>query len=409
MTRLATSSFLLLLALWSPPAAAAEPMLEKINLFEARQGGYELYRVPGIVVTPQGTVLAYCEARKSRHGDWGTIDILLRRSTDGGRTWGQPQRIVKVKGSVEQNPVAVQQKLARPGEITQNNACAIVDREKRLVHFLYCLEYARCYYMVSQDDGQTFSEAVDITPTFEKFRADYDWKVLATGPGHGIQLDNGRLVVPVWLSTGTGGHAHRPSAVSVIYSDDHGKTWERGEIVVAHPDLKNPSETVIVQLADGRVMLNIRNENPEHRRAVSYSKNGATGWSKPKFHPQLWEPICMGSIVRLSQKPESDRNRILFANPHSNEPFRKNRPAGNHKRQNVTVKLSYDEGETWPVARPLEPGLSGYTDLAVGPDGTMFCVYECGAGVGNHYQLKYLTVARFNLQWLTQGKDRLQE
>ena len=87
---------------------------------------------------------------------------------------------------------------------------AIVDRQSGVIHFLFCAEYARCYYVRSKDDGQTWTEAVDITATFDAFRPDYDWRVLATGPGHGIQLQNGRLLVPVWLSTGTGGHAHRP-------------------------------------------------------------------------------------------------------------------------------------------------------------------------------------------------------
>jgi len=155
--------------------------------------------------------------------------------------------------------------------------------------------------MTSTDDAATFSKPVDITGTFERCRDEYEWKVIATGPGHGTQLDNGRLIVPVWLSDGTGGHAHRPSIVSVIYSDDHAKTWQRGDVVVRHPELKNPSETLAVQLSDGRVMLNIRNESSEHRRAVSYSNNGATGWTAPVFHNELVEPVCMGSMTRLTK------------------------------------------------------------------------------------------------------------
>ena len=386
---------------------AAQALFEQVNIFEAETGGYAHYRVPAIAVSPKGTVLAFVEARKNSSGDWGTQDIMMRRSTDSGQTWEEPRVIARVKGKIQQNEVAFTQNLAKPGEVTYNNIVPIVDRKNGVVHFLFCVEYARAYYMRSDDDAMTFSEPVDITGTFEKFRSEYDWKVLATGPGHGIQLENGRLVVPVWLSDGTGGHAHRPSIVSVIYSDDAGKTWERGDVVVRHPELKNPSETLALQLTDGRVMLNIRNESPEHRRAVSYSEDGATGWTTPVFHDELVEPVCMGSLIRLSAQPRDSRNRVLFANPDSNEPRDPERPEGNHKRQNVTVRLSYDEGRTWPVKKSIERGVSGYSDLATGPDGTIFCIYERGTPTDRGTHVKYVTVARFDLAWLTDGKDRL--
>jgi Neuraminidase (sialidase) len=380
------------------PVRAAEPRLDKTDLFEAGKGGYALYRIPGIVVTAKGTVLAYCEARKGDSGDWGAIDVFMRRSTDGGKTWSPPRKLVEPGDKVPKNPAALRQKLGKPGEVTVNNPVAIADPKTGAVHFLYCVEYARCYYLRSDDDGQTFTAPVDITAAFEKFRPGYDWKVLATGPGHGIRLRNGRLLVPVWLSTGTGGHAHRPSCVSVIHSDDHGKTWRRGDVVAADPKPANPSETVAVQLQDGRVMLNVRHESGPHFRGVSVSPDGATGWSPLRFDRQLPEPVCMASVVRLSAKPAYGKNRLLFANPHN--------PEG-RERKNVTVKLSYDEGQTWPVARSLEPGTSGYSDLAVGPGGTVYCFYERGSTGGSHYRTRSLCVARFNLEWLSGGKDRL--
>ncbi len=387
-----------------PPRDAG--FLEKVSLWEAGTGGYAHYRIPAIVATQKGTLLAFCEARKATRGDWGTIDIQMRRSTDGGRSFDEPRIIARVEGEIRKNPVALVQKLAEPGEITYNNPAPVVDRQTGAVHFLFCVEYARAFYMRSDDDGRTFSAPVEVTAVFERFRPEYDWKVIATGPGHGIQLDTGRLIVPVWLSTGTGGHAHRPSIVSVIYSDDHGRTWERGDIVARDPAPKNPSETVALEVADGRVMLNIRNESPEHRRAISYSADGATGWSKPVFHDELIEPVCMASMIRLSKPPAGDRNRILFANPHSREPRDPRRPEGNYRRQNLSVKLSYDEGQSWPVTKTLEPGLSGYSDLAVGPDGTIYCLYEVGAEGGGGYTIRSLTLARFNLAWLTGGAER---
>lgn len=357
---------------------AQEPMLKKTNLFEARTDGYYAYRIPGIVVTTKGTILAYCEARQDSRSDWANIDIFMRRSLDGGKTWGQ------------------RQKLADIGNSTVNNPVAIVDRKNGAVHFLYCVNYARCFYMQSNDDGKSFSPPIEITETFEKFRPDYGWNVIATGPGHGIQLRSSRLLVPVWLSTG--GKRHRPSVVSTIYSDDHGKTWLRGDIIVRDgPDFKNPSETVPIQLHDGRVMLNIRNESKQARRLVSISADGATNWSKPLFEEELFEPICMAGIVRLSEKPKYKKNRILFANPES----------GSRARKNVTIKLSCDEANSWPVKKVLEPGISGYSDLAVGPDGTIYCFYERDGVESNHYDPKHLCVARFNLEWLTDGKETL--
>ncbi|MCB9385166.1 MAG: exo-alpha-sialidase [Bryobacterales bacterium] len=397
---------LLLLAAGLSPAAG--PFLEKVNLFEAQTGGYEHYRIPAIVVTAKGSVLAFTEARKNPGGDWGPIDILMRRSTDGGRTWDAPRKVAHVDGPIQQNAVALEQGLAKPGEVTYNNVVPIVDRETGAIHLLFCVEYARAYSMSSDDDGLTFSKPVDITPTFERFKSDYAWRVLATGPGHGIQLQSGRLLVPVWLSNGTGGHAHRPSIVSVIYSDDHGRTWERGEIAATHPYLQNPSETLAIELVDGRVMLNIRHELPAHRRAIVYSRDGAHDWTTPLLHPQLVEPVCMGSIIRLSSKlGGSDRNRILFANPYSQEPRDPTKPEGSHVRQNVSVYLSYDEGDTWPVIRSVEPGVSGYSDLAVLDDGTALLFYERGSPSGSGTHVQYLTVARFNLEWLTEGKDTL--
>jgi len=219
----------------SKQPSVQKPFIEKINIFEANTGGYALYRIPGIVITTKGTLLAYCEARQSLKGDWGKIDILMRRSTDGGKTWEPARKIVTPPADATHNPVSIQQNLAKKGQITVNNPVAIVDQQTGRIHFLY------------------------------------------TGPGHGIQLISGRLIVPVWLSTGEGGHAHRPSCISSIYSDDHGKTWYCGEIIAKDPDpLRNPSETVALQLKDGRVMFNIRNESKVHRRAVAFSPDGAS-------------------------------------------------------------------------------------------------------------------------------------
>lgn len=396
-----------LLLLYVSVAAAAAAELTKTDLFVADEGGYKLYRIPGIVVSKRGTVLAYCEARKSDSGDWGPIDVMLRRSTDGGRTWQPRQQIVHLDGDLPLNPVAAAQKLDKPGDNTVNNPVAIVDRQTGAVHFLYCLEYMRCFYMRSDDDGVTWTEPVEITSTFETFRPDYDWKVLATGPAHGIQISHGqrqgRLVVPVWMSTGTGGHAHRPSVTSTIYSDDHGKTWRRGEIAVPNTaEFINPNETVVVELSDGRVMLNVRSESKRNRRLVTVSSDGASDWSEPRFDDALLEPVCMAGIVRVRYPQGSRPGLIAFSNPHNlNRRDGKEKPGQNRDRINVSIKLSYDDGQTWGAQRLLEPGFSGYSDLAALPDGTLLCFYERGStDKKNHYRTGRLTVARFDESWV---------
>ena len=398
--------FLLLASLCAVPRAA-EPFLEKQDLFKVGDNpAYNIYHIPGIVVTAKGTVLAWCEARKRTAGvsDWDDIRILLRRSTDDGRSWSAPVSIAAVPGPKTKNPIALRMKNVDPADVTYNNPVLIADRDGT-VHMLFCLEYMRVFYQRSTDDGLTFTTPVEITATFDAFTKDYGWKVLATGPNHSIQLRNGRLIVPVWLSTGTGGNAHRPSVTATIFSDDAGKTWQAGNIAV--PDTAawiNPNETVAIELNDGRVMLNVRNESKAHRRLVTTSPDGATGWSTPRFDDALLEPICMGGIVRYRH---GGQNLILFSNPHNLDKEKgQPEPGKSRDRKNVSVKISRDEGQTWSVHKSIEPGPSMYSDIAVTRAGTILCFY--GRSGDNQGMAAFaggrLTVARFNLEWLTDGK-----
>lgn len=388
-------------------ASAADPFIEKNDLFNISDGRYKIYHIPGIVVTAKGTVLAWCEARKNG-GDWDDIRVLLRRSTDDGKTFSEPTIISHVSGTIEKNPFALGVKGVRKDDVTYNNPVLIADRDGT-VHMLFCVEYMRCFYQRSTDEGITWSEPVEITKTFDAFKKSYDFKVLATGPDHSIQLKNGRLIVPVWLSLGTGGNAHRPSVTGVIYSDDAGKTWNAGDIAV--PDAspyKNPNETVAIELADGSVMLNLRSESVANRRLVTVSKDGATGWSTAKFDATLNEPICMAGIVRYSLAPASSKNRILFSNPDNLERADgAAKPGQSRDRKNLSVKLSYDEGQTWAVNKVVEPGYSGYSDIAVTKSGTILCFYGRGEkkDMGG-WAFRALTLARFNIEWLTDGKDK---
>ncbi|HBJ84526.1 MAG TPA: exo-alpha-sialidase, partial [Verrucomicrobiales bacterium] len=186
---------------------------------------------------------------------------------------------------------------------------------------------------------------------------------------------------------------------ATIFSDDQGKTWKAGEIAVPCTDeWINPNETVAIELNDGSVMLNVRSESKAHRRLITVSKDGATGWSTPMFDDALLEPICMGGIVRYNH---GDQNLILFSNPHNLEGGRggKPEPGKSRDRRNVSVKISRDEGRTWPENKLLEDGPSMYSDIAVTQSGTILCFY--GRGTKPGFAGAGLTLARFNLEWLT--------
>ncbi|MGZ4962529.1 MAG: sialidase family protein [Limisphaerales bacterium] len=379
---------------------SAAPFLEQSKLFEAHKDGIALYRIPGIVVATNGTVLVYCEARRNSSSDWADSEVWMRRSTNGGVSFDAPKKIAHLGKRFKRNAIGLTRKEGSAEDQTVNNPVAIVDRQSGAIHFLYCVNYDRCFYMRSDDNGLTFSQSIDIRATFDAFRPEYNSRVIATGPGHGIQLKSGRLLVPVWLSTGDKGHS--PSVTATIYSDDHGASWRRGAIALpSRSEWPNPNETMAVELANGSVMLNVRTSAPRNRRIFTVSPDGATHWSAGELSEQLVEPICMASIVRYSVSSESDKNRLLFSNPDSLEAPNKDGavPGGLRARKNLSVRLSYDEGRTWPVKRVLEPGRSAYSDLAVLGDWTILCFYE---------RQQTLTLARFNLEWLSNGKDSAQ-
>lgn len=343
-------------------------------------GEFASMRIPALVMTKKGTLLAFCEGRIGTASDWADMDLLMRRSKDGGRTW-EPNVVIAPRVS---------------GQPT-SNATPIVD-ENGVIHLLYQRDYARAYYTSSADDGKTWSAPTDITYAFDAFRPEYDWKVLAPGPGHSIQLKNGRLLVPVWLSDPAKlkpRRSHAPSCIATIYSDDHGKTWKRGAIVANNsPEFMNPSETMAIELNDGRVMLNIRNVSKDHRRGISYSNDGISGWTKPVFDEELFEPICMATIIRLHDKQNP---AILFINPDNQ--ISDGKPVPKYPRKNLTVKVSNDEGKSWPVRKVINPGPAGYSDVAVGPDGTIYCLYETNSDMGFNYTM---VLKRFNMAWILQ-------
>jgi len=354
--------------LLNPAVAKARELLQDSStVFAPVSGQYTSMRIPALVVTKKGTLLAFCEGRINSANDYGDMDILMRRSIDGGNTW-------------EAIKVVAAHKDGKP----TSNPTPVVD-SKGVIHLLYQRDYSSAYQILSNDDGKTWSQAEDITYVFEKFKPTYPWKVLAPGPGHALQLANGRIVVPVWMANPEkmeANRAHRPSCIATIYSDDFGKTWNNGEIIADNnPDFVNPSESMAVQLHDGRVMMNIRTETSVHLRGVSYSPNGGSNWTKPSFNKGLYEPVCMASIISLKEKNKDGSHLLLFVNPDS-EGINTKTP-----RQNLTAKISKDEGETWTVKKVLDSGFSGYSDIATGPDGKIYCLYEKNNSSSKNYRL----------------------
>jgi sialidase-1 len=337
----------------------ANKELSKTVIYESGQQGYHTYRIPALIATRTGTLLAFCEGRKTGRGDHGDIDLMLRRSSDAGQTWDQ-QKIIHEEGGTE--------------KITIGNPCAVVDEQTGVVWLAFCRNNDRVFITHSADEGKSWAKPKEITKNVKE----PEWGWYATGPGHGIQLKHGehkgRLVLPCDCGDSKGwGDWDKKGRSLVIYSDDHGQTWTRGGITE-----KSMNECEVVELTDGSLLLSMRNYRGANQRAFAVSKDGGSTWSSPELHEQVYCPTCQSSLHRYSWQP----NMILYSGP------------GGPGRENMTIRLSYDEGKTWPVAKVLEKGSSAYSDLAVLPDGRIGCLYEV-----NGY--KQIVFTAFPLQWLT--------
>ncbi|MFO0900250.1 MAG: sialidase family protein [Pirellulales bacterium] len=326
-------------------------------LWQSGQGGYHTYRIPALAVTGRGTVLAFCEGRKGGSGDAGDIHLLLKRSTDGGTTW------------------TAQQVLWDDGANTCGNPCVVVDSDTG-VAWLLCTwnrgddrepqiiggtskDTRRVFVLHSEDDGVTWRRPTEITADAKR----PDWTWYATGPGSGIQLRGGaakgRLVIPCdHIEAGS-----RDYYSHVIYSDDHGKTWQLG----GRTPRTQVNECQVAELIDGRLLLNMRNYDPaQRRRQIATSRDGGLTWQEQRFDPALVEPICQAALEYLTSAT-SGPGVLLFTNP-----------ADAERRVRLTLRASFDEGKTWPRETVLHAGPSAYSDLAVLPDGQVACLYEAG-------------------------------
>jgi len=344
--------------------------LQETAVFVGGQEGYHTFRIPSLLTTAKGTLLAICEGRKTGGGDAGDIDLVMKRSEDLGATWGDLQVIYEQGGDEK---------------ITIGNPCPVVDQSTGVIWMPFCRDNDAVLMMHSNDDGQTWSVPREITVDVKPG----NWGWYATGPGVGIQLTRGkhrgRLVIPCDHYEHRGEKKVKMS--HVIFSDDHGKSWQLGGSVGDHTD-----ECQVVELHDGRLMINMRNYwgrdggKPElaKKRAVAISNDGGASWGELTFDATLIEPICQASFLKHS----NDKFRpapLLFSNP-----------ASTSKRDHLTVRLSRDEGKSWPVSRLLHEGPAAYSCLTVLSDRSIGCVYETGED--NAYQR--ITFARFTLNWL---------
>jgi sialidase-1 len=381
--RLAIGFCALLLVERRSPAERLSPEQDTItrtDIYRSGENGYHTYRIPAAVVATDGTVLAFAEGRRIGRGDSGDIDLMLRRSTDNGDSW-TPQQVIWDDGpNVCGNPCPVVDRhtgtiwLLMTHNLGGDHEAEIIKRQSQGTRTVWITR--------SDDHGANWSTPREITSSTK----DNDWTWYATGPGAGIQLQHGRhrgrLVIPCDHIEDSGYYSH------VIYSDDHGKTWRLGG-QTPHDDV---NECEVVELADGRLLLNMRNYNRSvlAARQIAVSDDGGATWKEQRHDPALIEPRCQASIRRVRWPGNDGPGVILFSNP-----------ADEHARVRLTVRASFDDAKTWPAATVLYDGPSAYSCLAALPDGSIACLYEAD-------DYRRIEFARFGLNLLA-NRDQAPE
>jgi sialidase-1 len=335
-------------------ALVAVPEPTEQVLFAAGKDGYHTYRIPALAVTSKGSVLAFCEGRKTSASDRGDIDLMYKRSTDAGVTWS-PMMLLHEEGG--------------DAKIVIGNPCVVVDGDA--VILVFTRNAHDVFVTRSEDDGKTWAKPREITK--DVFGKDWTWFV--AGPGNGIVLKRGphagRLVMPcdhrvkVLKDRGPALHSH------AIYSDDHGRTWKSGAATDSHMN-----ECAVVERADGSLLMNMRSYRGKGQRATTVSTDAGETWGPSVDEPALPDPVCEGSIIRYSDKT------LLFSNA-----------ADARKRVNLTLRRSDDDGKTWPIATTICAGPAAYSALARLADGTILLCYERGP-------YREIVLVRIDPKWL---------
>lgn len=339
---------------WAMSAAGAsnETPLKHVDVYVSGQGGYAGYRIPAIETCPDGSLLAFAEARKYNLADPGEkgqeIDLVLKRSTDGGATWS-PMRVIEHSGDYWSSA----------------NPATLVDRQKKRVwvHYLRCkpgcgtdrarpgTDDAANLARYSDDNGQTWSQPVDLTRAARDM-ADAQWRISVPGPGGAVQDRKGRLLVPMWRFA--------PWGAFVLFSGDHGATWQRGALV---PKAEG-DEDQLVELADGRLLFDIRQQRGPNRW-VAISGDGGRTWSAPR-PGQAVSPVCCAIERFALQSAGDDRNQILWTGP---------KGPGRNK---LVARISEDEGQTFSGERLIAAEPAAYSDLTVLADRSAGVLWERG-------------------------------
>ncbi len=340
-----------ILYLFSVAALGQDPTV----LFKSGEGGYASYRIPAIVTTNQGALLAFAEARKNGGSDAGNIDLVMKRSGDGGKSWSKMQLIWDDADNTCGNPAPVVDRST--GNILLLATWNLgADHEKQIIEGT-SQDTRRVFVLSSTDEGRSWSRAREITADVK--RADWTW--YATGPGNGIQMKSkkykGRLVIPCDHIEADSKKYYSHS----IHSDDGGLTWQLGGTTPT--DMVN--ECTVAELPNGKLLLNMRNYNAARVRQTSTSSDGGETWSELVADSTLIEPVCQGSLVSFVKGRSS---MLAFSNP-----------ASQTSRSNMTVRLSYDQGKTWKEKKVLHEGPAAYSNLVVLPNGNLACLYEAGA------------------------------
>jgi sialidase-1 len=366
-----------ILLVWAVPAIAmAEPSLKHVDVFQSGQGGYHTYRIPVIETAPDGTLLVFAEARKYSAHDPGMqgndVDLVMKRSTDGGETWSKME-VLDDRGErwSSCNPATVVDRIT--GRVWLLHGRTKPDRSSLTVR--PGTDDAQAWARYSHDNGLNWSEPVDITGSVR----DVDnWGGAFFGPGGAIQDSGGRLIFPVAKITArTDSQGKRtPGAWTAfaLYSDDHGKTWQRGQLAA-----RNTSESQLVELADGSLLMDSR-QLREPTRWLLVSRDRGVTWSPAKTGQPV-PPIASG-IERYSLKSAGgDRDRILWTGPKG--------PG----RQRLVLRTSYDEGKTYTNERVISNDRAAYSDLTILKDKSVGVIWERGG-------YAFITLSRFNLDFV---------
>jgi sialidase-1 len=370
MTPFSMRLLLVLSVLFVPFLRAAEAT--QLDVFTSGTDGYHTFRIPAIIRAANGDLLAFCEGRKSAGGDSGNIDILLKRSTDGGRTWSAQQVVWDDADNTCGNPCPVLD--ASTGTLwlllTHNLG---TDRERDIA--ARTAKGTRTVWVArSADHGATWTKPIEITATTKL----PEWTWYATGPGVGIQIQHGphagRLVIPCDHNYDDPVEKKHLSGSHTIYSDDHGKTWRLGGVI--HPRV---NECQVAELFDGRgtLLMNMRSNHGRNLRAVATSTDGGATWTAPADASVLVEPVCQASLIR-----HDAAKLLLFSNPAAKT------------RVSLTVRASADHGATWRDVAVLHPGPSAYSCLVALSPTEAGCLYERG----EKRPYEKITFARFSLR-----------